>query len=97
MSSPVEVQTYWKSLATAYMDVGPPLRPSAEDIRFLKQALAALPDAFQGLLLGVTPGIARLSLPAGSSLTAVDTSEAMAQGCGPAMFPENGMCFARTG
>jgi SAM-dependent methyltransferase len=89
MSIPVVVQPYWKSLATAYMDVGPPLRPSSEDISFLKQVLTSLPrgSAFHALLLGVTPEIARLPLPEGSFLTAVDTSEPMAQAVWPGDVP----------
>lgn len=71
------MQPHWSSHALNWRYIGPPLRPCAEDVQELQRRLVArLPEnAGAGLLLGVTPEIARANWP--FSLTAVDLSQAM--------------------
>jgi hypothetical protein len=67
---------YWTAVARDYAALGPPLRPSPEDLRILEEAVATwaaahAPERLRALLLGVTPDIVR---PAQSSLVALDKS-----------------------
>jgi SAM-dependent methyltransferase len=70
----------WHRNAAQWSAVGPPLRPSAEDIALyaapLGEHLSAAPGA-PALLLGVTPELAGLLIELGATVTAVDSSRAM--------------------
>ena len=86
-------ETYWVSLAHAYAVLGPPLRPSGEDIRLMEQAVATWAAGHpavrpEALLLGVTPDIANMRWPEATSLMAVENSVAMVRGVWPGNLPE---------
>jgi len=92
IASPAAVASYWHNLAACYPALRWPLRPSSEDIRFMKAEVAKWVAAHSEsepnvLLLGVTPEIADMQLPAASSLTAVDSSMAMARAVWPGNIP----------
>lgn len=73
--------THWQRVAGQWSQVGPPLRPSPEDLAFFERAagkvVARLGRAPRVLLLGVTPELYRLPWPAGTDFLAADRSEAM--------------------
>jgi SAM-dependent methyltransferase len=84
MTGPVDI---WKKHALQWSKIGPPLRPSAQDIDLLQQLLAdkwatgsAQPRA---VLLGVTPEIATMWWPPGTRLIAVDCNPGMIGGVWP--------------
>jgi len=90
--------SHWSQHARQWDLIGAPLRPSPEDIQRLEteigiwqaQAAVAVPHA---LLCGVTPEVARLRLPAGTHLTAIDHSMRMIDGVWPAgEVPGNAVC-----
>ncbi len=73
---------HWGTLSTYWSLLGPPLRPSPEDVavaasvvRAWREAHAASP--LRALILGVTPELATLPWPRGTTLVAVDRSAAM--------------------
>jgi hypothetical protein len=85
---PVCSRSYWDEFAESFAALGPPLRPSSEDIRAFEEAVANWTaghphDCLRALLLGVTPELARMRWPQASSLIAVDNSVAMAQSVWP--------------
>ncbi len=70
----------WEKHARQWNRLGPPLRPCAEDIRFMEQATGKHCAVLgcvspRAILLGVTPEIARMRWPAGTQLLAVDNNE----------------------
>ncbi|MEQ9812667.1 MAG: class I SAM-dependent methyltransferase, partial [Azospirillaceae bacterium] len=71
----------WRKRAQDYGRMGSPLRPNAQDIGFLEDAVARWSaDAGRppvALLLGVTPAITQMRWPAGSRLRALDKSPDM--------------------
>ena len=83
---------YWESRARDWR-VSPPLTPAREDIAWYeakvvdcaRSVVAGPPTA---VLLGVTPGIATMSWPAGTSLVAIDWAQGMFEHVWPrAGFP----------
>ena len=75
----------WEALALAWPAIRPPLRPGRDDIALLQtlvadRSSATAADSPRALLLGVTPEIASMRWPAGTSLLALDFSEAMIRG-----------------
>jgi hypothetical protein len=73
---------YWGSdVARQWHLYGPPLRPSAVDVRAIEQAVRAFADQrnepLKVLLWGVTPEIAAMSWPEGTRLLALDKSQSM--------------------
>jgi SAM-dependent methyltransferase len=69
---------HWPDIARRWSLVGPPLRPSARDIRFYCRTLnlvAARP--LRALILGVTPELYHLPWPAGTDLMAADHTPGM--------------------
>ncbi len=79
---------YWESLAGAYAAVGPPLSPSAEDVALVEDAVTEHARRLEGrplraLILGVTPRVAAMRWPGGTSLIGADGSSAMARGVWP--------------
>lgn len=71
---------HWPDLARAWKQVGPPLRPSAQDIDFLKDAIGSWArddSAPRALILGVTPELYDLPWPNGTDVLAVDHTQTM--------------------
>jgi SAM-dependent methyltransferase len=70
--------------------MGSPLLPASEDIQFVEATAARWREqhgrAPRAVLLGVTPKLAQMNWPAGTSLTAADSSAPMAS----ALWPCNG-------
>lgn len=79
MQSRERAHSYWTGLARCYHLLGPPLRPSAEDLCVFENAVGSRPDAETALLLGVTPDIVGMRWPEACSLVAVDGSWPMVQ------------------
>jgi SAM-dependent methyltransferase len=71
------VRDHWPLHARQWALVGPPLRPCAEDVRAVASAIGSRPPPSRALLLGVTPELASLAWPAGTSLVAADRSADM--------------------
>lgn len=72
----------WPKAARFWKQIGPPLRPVAEDVLFVRNVLnewGCRPEGKppQALILGVTPEFYHLPWPAGTSLKAVDRTPAM--------------------
>jgi SAM-dependent methyltransferase len=79
MASAVCALSYWDNFASAYSRLGPPLRPSPEDVRFVEGAIDGWRSAntqrkVRALLLGVTPEFAKIRLSEPCSLLAIDNS-----------------------
>ena len=81
-----DVLDHWPGIAEHWRQIGPPLRPTEQDIQYCL-------DAAQGwirrqgvphvLLLGVTPELYRLPWPKGTDILAVDRSQAMIDAAWP--------------
>jgi SAM-dependent methyltransferase len=72
---------HWRRITALWRLLGPPLRPSPDDVAIVHSAAhawrAAHPAApLDALLLGVTPEIAALAWPDRTRLVAIDNSEA---------------------
>lgn len=67
----------WGRHARQWTRVGPPLRPSDQDIAFYTRAIEEAGAAPRVLVLGVTPELARLPWPEQTALTAIDRAPAM--------------------
>jgi hypothetical protein len=79
MAVRLPVQSFWDELARIYRTLGPPTTPADEDLGFIREAIdiwtAHHPEGgLRALLLGVTPAIAGMHWPEGSSLLAIDRS-----------------------
>jgi SAM-dependent methyltransferase len=77
---------HWPALAQHWDRLGPPLRPSAEDLTFYAAQVAewaARHGPPRGLILGVTPELFHLPWPAQSTVTAVDRTAAMIEAVWP--------------
>lgn len=72
---------HWQSIARQWALVGPPLRPSPQDVAFVESEVEAWVRrsgrAPRVLLLGVTPELCRMAWPAGTDLIGVDRSRDM--------------------
>jgi SAM-dependent methyltransferase len=93
MTAAINPRSYWYDLAKSYSALGSPLKPCPEDIAAMEMPTFELAarnghERVRALLLGVTPAIAEMRLPEGSSLLAVDTSVAMAQAVWPGDIPD---------
>jgi len=76
----------WGEIARKWRLLGPPLRPSPEDIRFCEDAVGERVrrrGAPRVLLLGVTPELYRLRWPEGTDFLAVDGTRAMIEAVWP--------------
>jgi SAM-dependent methyltransferase len=85
-------KSYWDDIATSFAVLGPPLKPSGEDIHFVETAVRNWSSGhprktLRALLLGVTPEIAKMEWPDASRFTAVDNSLGMAQAVWPGNIP----------
>jgi SAM-dependent methyltransferase len=79
MAARTTAQAFWDELSQFYKTLGPPTKPTHEDLLFIRSALddwtARHPrQKLHALLLGVTPAIAEMQWPRGSRLLAVDNS-----------------------
>ena len=78
---------HWSRMARLWQLVGPPLKPSAEDLAIFQDAIicwhAAHARAPRALILGVTPGLCQLRWPADTSLHALDGSRQMIEAVWP--------------
>lgn len=74
-----QTSAHWHQIAGQWDQLGPPLRPSAEDTGAYEEAIRrwGCSTALRGLILGVTPELYHLPWPAGSHITAVDRTERM--------------------
>jgi hypothetical protein len=91
-SSEPDMENYWDLLARQFHHQQPPLRPSAEDAAIFSGIIrnwhrTHSPAQTNLLLLGVTPEIASLPLPAHSSLVAIEQSQAMIDIVWPGNIP----------
>jgi SAM-dependent methyltransferase len=73
---------HWSRMGSSWRLVGPPLRPSAEDVAGFNVAisrwvLAHENQRLRALILGVTPELYALEWPAGTALQALDSSQSM--------------------
>jgi hypothetical protein len=83
---------YWNNFAAVYRAFGLPLVPTQKDLRFMEGAVEGWACSHPGenlraLLLGVTPGIARMQWPEGSLLVAIDHSIGAASNVWPGNIP----------
>jgi SAM-dependent methyltransferase len=84
---------YWETRARDWR-VSPPLTPAPEDIAWYEATVAACARSLaarplRAILLGVTPGIATMRWPAGTSLLAFDWAQGMVAHVWPRSgFPE---------
>ena len=73
--------THWSRMGQLWRFVGPPLRPSAQDIAVFQQAISTWYSVHQrpprALILGVTPELHSLQWPTGTNLRALDSSAQM--------------------
>ncbi|MFN7998530.1 MAG: methyltransferase domain-containing protein [Bryobacteraceae bacterium] len=74
--------SYWDSLAVAYASLGPPLKPSPEDILIMREAVAQAgpvkhPHSGRAFILGVTPDIAEKVFPHSWAVIGMDRSPGM--------------------
>ncbi|MGH7489027.1 MAG: class I SAM-dependent methyltransferase, partial [bacterium] len=83
MTSEIQTNTatkgHWPDVARQWKQVGPPLRPSPQDIGFLHGALNAqgADTQLRALILGVTPELYQLLAPVAHDLIAMDHTQAM--------------------
>jgi len=85
-------KSYWDHAAPSFSVLGPPLKPSPEDVQLVEKAVATWSSSHPGaplraLLLGVTSEIANMRWPEASSLIAVDNSMLMARTIWPGNIP----------
>jgi SAM-dependent methyltransferase len=83
---------HWNTSASVWDVIGPPLRPSAEDLEIIQRAVSDWAGTRpagtkRALLLGVTPEIACMSWPAATELVACDESEEMIRQVWPGDVP----------
>ena len=89
------VAGHWSDIARLWEQVGPPLRPSAEDIAFLNDAIGSWArdnGAPRALILGVTPELYHLPWPNGTDVLAVDHTQSMIDAVWPG--PRNAVICA---
>ncbi|MEX1017329.1 MAG: class I SAM-dependent methyltransferase [Phycisphaeraceae bacterium] len=71
---------HWRQIARQWRQVGPPLRPTEQDLAVVGEAIRAWGHRHgqpRALVLGVTPEYYHLPWPAGASVLAVDHTQAM--------------------
>lgn len=85
---PNTTESHWRHHAAQWGKIGSPLRPTGEDADlYWKAIVSSLPESelaqARVLLLGVTPELASLPWPGGSSMLACDASRDMLQSIWP--------------
>lgn len=79
---------HWDAHAARWSLIGPPLRPAASDLEYLRASVTRLnPRMGSALLLGVTPEIAEMSWRSPCRLVAVDNSAVMVNAVWPGDTP----------
>lgn len=70
---------YWSDIVLQWDQLGPPLRPSPEDIAFLSAVIASWPrdNGMRALILGVTPELYHLPWPTETHVLAIDNTKSM--------------------
>jgi SAM-dependent methyltransferase len=71
---------HWENVARHWRQLGPPLRPTAQDVAFYADAInewAKSHGVPRALILGVTPELYSLPWPAGSNVMAADQTQDM--------------------
>ena len=86
-------KSFWNSVPASWQHVGPPLKPSPEDIASLREIIQAQSPR-RILLLGVTPEIASIKLSPGSHLFAVDKNPKMLELVWPGDTPQRTVSLA---
>lgn len=82
---------HWERHARTWQHFGSPLRPCAEDVNWMEQALHAIqPGVRQAILLGVTPELAHMRWPAACQVLAVDQNAEMIRRQWQSQPPANG-------
>jgi len=76
MTTTSSTSGHWSEIARRWAQVGPPLRPSAEDVAFYAGVVRQVKSP-RALILGVTPELYRLPWPRASSVLAADHTCAM--------------------
>ncbi|HAZ65707.1 MAG TPA: hypothetical protein DCY41_03005 [Opitutae bacterium] len=86
MSSPAS-HNHWRTIALRWAEIGAPLRPVAEDLKFVADEASGWAKqqgrAPRVLILGVTPELCGLDWPKGTSVCAVDQSPDMIRAVWP--------------
>jgi len=82
------MQVYWDAFAYNYRNLGPPLKPSVEDVTVIEDTLARWwtdhpARELNALLCGVTPALADVRFPVRTKLLALDQSEPMIRAIWP--------------
>ncbi len=78
----IDQAEYWRSIAERWRHIGPPLRPSEQDLFAFQSALRAS-EVRTALILGVTPELERLNFPSSSTVYALDRTEGMIRAIWP--------------
>src|SRR6266705_2840542 len=86
--------SHWNAHAVRWESIGPPLRPSPEDVMVVADAVSQLVNenshrALKLLMLGVTPEYARFPWPPNSTLVAWERSESMIRHVWPGSTAES--------
>ena len=70
---------HWESHARQWAHIGPPLRPTTSDVRYVENAVSSIKGSphLNATLLGVTPELAGLRWPPHTMLLGVDRNPAM--------------------
>lgn len=79
MTEPEPMMDHWPLMARQWEQVGPPLRPSAEDVALYQHAAGRWRGTRppRVLIMGVTPELYRLGWPDGTDILAVDNAKEM--------------------
>ncbi|MFM6987595.1 MAG: hypothetical protein ACKOXG_02850, partial [Arenimonas sp.] len=78
LDTPALPEGQWPKAARFWPRIGAPLRPVAEDLRFIESLLhERAGQPLRGLILGVTPEFERLPWPEGSRINALDRTPEM--------------------
>jgi SAM-dependent methyltransferase len=82
MQASLKQADHWTEVARRWAMVGPPLRPTAQDLGFVVETIRRQSEeqnnrALRAVILGVTPELYRLPWPPGTDLIAVDHTQAM--------------------
>lgn len=84
---PIAANGHWPDVARQWERVGPPLRPSRQDLTLVVDVIAGWARhharGLRALICGVTPELYRLPWPAGSSVRAIDRARPMIQAVWP--------------
>lgn len=82
MATVLSGERHWREIARRWDQVGPPLRPSSQDVA-VYASTAERRSRPRGLILGVTPEIYRLPWPDGTDVVALDHTHHMIEAVWP--------------